>query len=82
MTKYRIVQRAPFLYPNQSWYFAQYKMFNLIWVDCDMFHLSSCSPSLRDVSAYVRRQMEKDENRKPLKYLKCFKQTVIRTYDS
>jgi len=33
-TKYRIVSQPSMLYPEYTWYRAQYKLLNLIWRDC------------------------------------------------
>jgi (2Fe-2S) ferredoxin len=33
-TKYRIVSQPSLIYPEYTWYRAQYKFFNLIWRDC------------------------------------------------
>jgi len=33
-TKYRIVSQPSPIYPEHTWYQAQYKLFNLIWRDC------------------------------------------------
>ncbi len=35
MTKYRIVAQPSPLYPEYTWYQAQYKLFNLFWLNCD-----------------------------------------------
>jgi hypothetical protein len=35
MTKYRIVSQPSEIYPEHTWYYAQYKLFNLFWMDCD-----------------------------------------------
>ena len=34
MTKYRITAQPSPIYPEYTWYQAQYKLFNLIWRDC------------------------------------------------
>jgi hypothetical protein len=33
-TKYRIISEPSELYPDQIWYQAQYKVFNLFWTNC------------------------------------------------
>jgi hypothetical protein len=33
-TKYRIIATPSPLYPEYTWYQAQYKLFNLIWLNC------------------------------------------------
>lgn len=33
-TKYRIISDISLIYPEYTWYRAQYKLFNLIWRDC------------------------------------------------
>jgi hypothetical protein len=35
MTKYRIISQPSPIYPEYTWYQAQYKLFNLFWTDCD-----------------------------------------------
>jgi len=35
MTKYRIISEPSELYPDQIWYQAQYKLFNLFWLNCN-----------------------------------------------
>jgi hypothetical protein len=34
-TKYRIISQPSPIYPEYTWYQAQYKLFNLFWRDCD-----------------------------------------------
>ncbi len=34
MTKYRIISQPSPIYPEYTWYQAQYKLFNLFWKDC------------------------------------------------
>ena len=34
MTKYRIISQPSEIYPEHTWYQAQYKLFNLFWLDC------------------------------------------------
>ena len=56
MTKYRIITRPSSLYPEYTWYQAQYKLLNLIWKDC--FPQPNrpgrcCSMELKNVEEYI-----------------------------
>jgi hypothetical protein len=56
MTKYRIVSQPSPLYQDYTWYQAQYKLFNLIWRDCDwqIGRPGSCrSLEMKNVEEYI-----------------------------
>lgn len=50
MTKYRIISKPTFLYPedsNQRWYQAQYKFLNLFWIECnEEYDVPGCTYSM------------------------------------
>lgn len=56
MTKYRITAQPSPIYPEYTWYQAQYKLFNLIWRDCfwEPNRPGSCrSMELENVEEYI-----------------------------
>jgi hypothetical protein len=56
MTKYRIISQPSQIYPDYTWYQAQYKLFNLIWRDCywQLNRPGSCrSMELKNVEEYI-----------------------------
>jgi hypothetical protein len=55
-TKYRIVAQPSLLYPDETWYRAQHKFFNLIWKDCfpqPNRPGSCCSLEMKNVEEYI-----------------------------
>jgi hypothetical protein len=56
MTKYRIISKQSEIYPESTWYKAQYKLFNLFWLDC-VGQIGRpglwCSLELKNVEEYI-----------------------------
>ena len=68
MTKYRIVKRNRSPYRNEECYYAQFKLFDLFWVDCKIVYFfspddwsESWSWDFYYVESYIERKLKSKE---------------------
>lgn len=64
MTKYRIIQRPSYSFPDEVWYYAQEKILGLFWMNLQSnweVNLYAASKNLKEVEEYMEYLLQKKQ---------------------